>query len=58
VDLAKLYEHHAGDLAAALALTRIVLARAEAELPPDTGILVTEALRHRARRLERRLGRR
>jgi hypothetical protein len=57
VDLAKLYEHQARDAAAALAVTRRALARAEADglgaWRPD----VVDALRHRARRLERRLTR-
>jgi hypothetical protein len=54
VDLAKLYEHHARAYAAALELTTIALARAETEVPPDVRRLVLDALRHRARRLERR----
>ncbi len=54
-DLAKLYEHYARDLGAALILTRTALARAEAEGFEATPPLVLEALRHRARRLERRI---
>ena len=57
VDLAKLYEHHARDLDAALGLTRRALARAEAEGPEETRALALEALEHRARRLGRRLAR-
>jgi uncharacterized protein YprB with RNaseH-like and TPR domain len=54
VDLAKLYEHHARAYAAALELTTTALARAETEVAPDVRGLVLDALRHRARRLERR----
>jgi hypothetical protein len=54
VDLAKLYEHHARAYTAALSLTTTALARAETEVAPEMRGLVLEALRHRARRLERR----
>jgi uncharacterized protein YprB with RNaseH-like and TPR domain len=58
VDLAKLQEHHARDLAAALGLARQALARAAwdgtAQERPD----LVEALGHRVRRLERRTARR
>jgi hypothetical protein len=57
VDLAKLAEHHARDLPAALAATRAALARREAEGWVGTGPDPLEALRHRARRLGRRLAR-
>ena len=56
VDLAKLYEHHARDLAAALALTRVALARAAATGLATWRPAVLEALQHRARRIEQRLG--
>jgi hypothetical protein len=55
IDLAKLHEHVARDPAAALALTRVALARAEDEVPEETRDLVLEALRHRRSRLERRM---
>lgn len=58
VDLAKLCEHHARDYARALDLTSTALARAEAETPEEIRALVLGALRHRARRIERRLARR
>ncbi len=56
VDLAKLCEHHAHDPAAALALTDRALARAAFETPEEIRVVVLDALRHRARRLARRLG--
>ena len=55
VDLAKLYEHHARDLAAALVLTRAALGRAEADGLGAWRPTVLGALEHRARRLEGRL---
>jgi hypothetical protein len=58
LDVAKLLEHHARDPVAALGVTRIALARAETEVPFEVRALVLEALAHRARRLERRAGRR
>jgi len=58
VDVAKLLEHHARDPVAALGVTRVALARVEAEVPFEVRALVLEALAHRARRLERRTGRR
>jgi hypothetical protein len=54
VDLAKLHEHRARDFAAALAVTRAALARAEAEAWAS-GTDLVEALRRRGRRLVRRL---
>ncbi|MGH7321571.1 MAG: hypothetical protein ACRELA_18380, partial [Candidatus Rokuibacteriota bacterium] len=54
-DLAKLYEHYARDLGAALSLTCTALARAEADGLEATHPLVLGALRHRALRLERRI---
>ena len=51
VDLAKLHEHRARDHAAALALTRTALARAE-RVAPESAL---EDLQRRAQRLERRL---
>lgn len=54
VDLAKLYEHAAGDFAAALRLVRQGLARLEREADAGQEALA-EALRHRERRLVRRL---
>jgi hypothetical protein len=56
VDLAKLHEHHARDLEAALVVARSALARAEADGPAAWRPGVIEALRHRVRRLERRVG--
>ena len=56
VDLAKLHEHHARDLAAALVVARSALARAEADGLAAWRPGVIEALRHRVRRLERRVG--
>lgn len=55
VDLAKLSEHHARDFPAALAATRAALARLEAEGWAGRGPDPVEALRHRARRLVRRI---
>lgn len=57
VDLAKLYEHHARDLAAALALTRAALAQAEADGLRAWRPAILDALEHRARRLGARLAR-
>jgi uncharacterized protein len=55
IDLAKLHEHHARDYGAALDLTRVALAAAEAwEL---VGGDLVEALERRAHRLTRRLAR-
>jgi uncharacterized protein YprB with RNaseH-like and TPR domain len=55
VDRAKLEEHHARDPATALRLARLALARAEqGEGGP---LLLVDGLRHRIRRLERRVGR-
>jgi hypothetical protein len=51
VDLAKLYEHHARDATAALAVARAALTRAESEGLAAWRPAVVEALQHRARRL-------
>lgn len=51
VDLAKLYEHHARDAPAALAVARAALTRAESEGLAAWRPAVVEALQHRARRL-------
>jgi hypothetical protein len=55
IDLAKLAEHHARDFAAALAATRAALGRLQAEGWAGPGPNPGESLRHRARRLVRRL---
>ena len=57
VDLAKLEEHHARDLPAALRLARLGLARAEQDGGDEGRPLLVEALAHRVRRLERRVAR-
>jgi uncharacterized protein YprB with RNaseH-like and TPR domain len=57
VDLAKLEEHHARDLRAALRLARLGLARAEQDGGDEGRPLLAEALAHRVHRLERRVAR-
>jgi hypothetical protein len=57
VDLAKLHEHGARDLIAALAVARVALARAEVHGLEAWRPEAVEALRHRVRRLERRADR-
>jgi hypothetical protein len=56
VDLAKLEEHVARDVPAALVLTRRALGRVPHEVGEETRALVLEAIHHRLRRLERRQG--
>jgi len=58
VDLAKLHEHHAGDLVAALAVTRVALAQAEADDLEGWRPTALEALHRRTDRLTRRIARR
>jgi uncharacterized protein len=55
IDLAKLHEHHARDHAAALGVARMALARAEAAGLSTWRPEAMEAVRHRVRRLERRV---
>jgi hypothetical protein len=57
VDLAKLQEHHARDLVAALRLARCALARAAWDAAAARRPDLLDALAHRVRRLERRAAR-